>query len=392
MDRTRLLSPALAVAVSLIASGSMMACSSPEPEKAEPVALVKVYEVARKATGQQRRISGKVESPDRSTLSFGVAGRIEEIPVEQGQVVVRGEILARLDQQPLKIALQNALANVSTARANFLDAQTNLKRFEELTASGVSTAAELDGARVRLATSEGDLQVAQGNLAKAELDLERSVLVAPYAGSIVSIEVDDFQEVAPSNPVIVLQSEQSLGVDIRMPETLIQQIRYGQIVEVAFPSIEGLTMRGEVATIGVESETGNAFPVRVLLREQHEQLRPGMTASVTFLFDDYLSEREAYLIPISAVAIDAGMLSANDQLDPESRLAPVFVLNTETSQLELRRLVVGDLRGNEFEVFEGLQEGDLVVSAGVAFAREGMKAVRWEPDTGAAYETPAGDS
>ncbi len=367
-------------------------CSSDEPEPTPAITRVKVFEVGKKASGQQRRISGKVESPDRSTLSFGVSGRIEEVPVEQGQVVVRGEMLARLDQGPLRIAMQNALANVSAARANYLDAQTNVKRFEQLSASGVSTDAELDSAKVRLATSEGELQIAQGNLASVELDLERSVMIAPYSGSIVSIDVDDFQEVGPSTPVVVLQSDQSLGVDIRVPETLIQQIRYGQIVEVSFPSIEGLQLRGEVSTIGADSETGNAFPVRVLLREQSDQLRSGMTASVIFLFDDYLNERDAFLIPISAVAIDAGMLTQSDLRNPETRRAPVFVLDTESGRLELRRLVVGDLRGNEVEVFEGLSEGDLVVSAGVAFSREGMEAVRWEPQTGAAYETPSGDN
>jgi RND family efflux transporter MFP subunit len=371
---------------------SLGGCAQEEPDVTPAVARVKVFEVGKQTRGQKRHISGKVKSPDRSTLSFGVGGRIEEISVEQGEFVDGDALLARLDQEPLQISLQIARANVSAARANFLDAQTNLKRFEELEANGVSSEAEVDTAKVKVAASEGELQLAEGNLENAQLDLERSVMKTPYSGSIVTIDVDDFQEVGPTTPVIVLQSDQSLGIDIRVPETIIQQLSYGQVVEIDFPSIPGLQLQGEVSTIGAESETGNAFPVRILLTETDERVRAGMTAGATFWFDDYLEDRFAYLIPLSAVAVDAGMLTRPENMNLESREAPVFVLNTETGKLELRRLVVGDLLGNEVEVFEGLNEGDLVVSAGVAFAREGMEAQRWMPETGAAYETPSGDN
>jgi len=377
--------------VTLILASAVPGCGDQAETSEAPIPRVKVFEVGKKTTGQSRRISGKVESPDRSTLSFGVSGRLDEIAVEEGQVVVRGELLARLDEQPLQIALQNARASLSTARANFLDAQTNLKRIEQLTASGVSTDAELDSAKVRVAQSEGELQLAQGALAQAELDFERSQLTAPYSGSVVSIEVDDFQEVSPSTTVVVLQSDESLGVNIRVPETLIQDLDYGQIVSVRFPSLEGVTLKGMVSTIGAESETGNAFPVTVLLTETNDQLRAGMTASVTFLLDAYLGDRIVYLIPISAIAVDAGLLRGSDR-PQDKKEAPVFILNTETNTLGLRSLIVGDLRGNEVEVFEGLEAGELVVSAGVAFARDGMSALRWAPETGASYVVPGGDN
>jgi RND family efflux transporter MFP subunit len=368
---------------------TLLGCSEQTASVSPPVARVKVFEVGKKATGQSRRISGKVESPDRSTLSFGVNGQLEEIAVEVGQSVVAGELLARLDDQPLEIALQNARANVTTSRANFLDAQSNVKRFEEMASGGATTVAELDSAKVKLAQAEGDLQLAQGALSQAELDFRRTSLLAPYSGAIISIGVDDFQEVSPSTTVVVLQSDESLGVNIRVPETLIQELDYGQIVTVSFPSLEGVTLPGTVSTIGSESETGNAFPVTVLLTQANDQLRAGMTASVTLSFDSYLDDRVAYLIPISSIAVDAGMMSSSE-LENSDKTAHVFVLNTQTNTLELRTLEVGNLQGNEVEVFAGLEPGELIVSAGVAFAREGMSALQWTPETGAAYENTGG--
>ena len=127
---------------------------------------------------------------------------------------------------------------------------------------------------------------------------------------------------------------------------------------------------------------GNAFPVTVRLTETESDLRPGMTASVTFNFRAYLGERVAYLIPLSAIAIEAG-LRASGKPPPTSvssrNEAPVFVYDSAAGEVRLRQVVVGDLRGNEIEVYEGLQPGDQVVSAGVAFLRHRMAAQVWTP-------------
>ena len=101
-----------------------------------------------------------------------------------------------------------------------------------------------------------------------------------------------------------------LAIEVSVPETLIREVDFGQVVQVAFPSLEGVTVSGLVTVIGAEAEAGNAFPVTVRLSASEADLRPGMTASVTFNFNAYLGGRTAYLIPLSAIAIDAGLLSA----------------------------------------------------------------------------------
>lgn len=374
------------IGAAVLALSFTAGCRDSAEPSPPPIARVRVYEVSKQATGQSRRLSGKVESPDRSTLSFGVGGRLSEIVCEVGQAVVRGEILAQLDDEPLRITLENARASLTSSRANQLDALSRLSISKKLFAEGAASQPELDTATVALAQADGNLQSAMGTLAQAELDFGRTKLVAPYSGTVVSLEVDDFQEVSPSSTVVVLQSDQSLEVRIRVPETFIRDVDFGQVVQVAFPSLEGVTLQGTVVTIGAESETGNAFPVAVRLAETEEDLRAGITASVTFLFDDYLTDQSAYLVPFSAIAIDETLFAAiksGATADARRNQASVYVLNTETGFLELRPVTAGGLRDNEIEIFEGLNEGDLVVTAGVAFLHDGMPAKAWTPSSGA---------
>jgi multidrug efflux pump subunit AcrA (membrane-fusion protein) len=145
----------------------------------------------------------------------------------------------------------------------------------------------------------------------------------------------------------------------------------------------GISVSGVITTIAAEAEEGNAFPVTVSLVDNRADLRPGMTASVTFNFTAHLQGRDAFLIPLSAIAIDAALRKSDEYPRNEAaptENAPIFILDTQKGQIQERKVLVGDLRGNELEVYEGLSPGELVVTAGVAFLRDGMKAEPWKPE------------
>jgi RND family efflux transporter MFP subunit len=333
---------------------------------------VKVFVVGKQATGQSRRISGKVDAAERSTLSFGVNGRVLEIIAVKGQTISKGQLLARLDDEPFRLKLADARTRLNTARATLVEANAMFDRIDNLVKRRAATQKDLDAATRKLATADGDVRSAQSALAQAELDLARTRLTAPFAGQVVDVPVDPFQEVAASEAVVALQVAGALEVNVLVPETLIRDVDYGQAVQVTFPTLSGVKVPGLVTKIGAEAEAGNAFAVTVILQESDTDLRSGMTASVTFNFNAYLGERTAFLIPLSAIAIEAGLRSSREssaETESSGNRAPVFVFDPASGKIQLQELVVGDLRGNEIEVYEGLQPGDQVVSAGVAFLR-----------------------
>lgn len=360
---------------------ALWGCSDPPPAE-EVTPSVKVFVVGKQATGQSRRISGKVDAAERSTLSFGVNGRVLEIIAVKGQTISKGQLLARLDDEPFRLKLAQARTRLTTARATLVEAQAMFDRIDNLVKRQAATQKDLDAATRKVATADGDVRSAQSALAQAELDLARTRLKAPFAGQVVDVPVDPFQEVAASEAVVALQVAGALEVNVLVPETLIRDVDYGQAVQVTFPTLPGVKVPGLVTKIGAEAEAGNAFAVTVILQESDTDLRSGMTASVTFNFNAYLGERTAFLIPLSAIAIEAGLRSSREssaETESSGNRAPVFVFDPASGKIQLRELVVGDLRGNEIEVYEGLQPGDQVVSAGVAFLRDGMQVRVWAP-------------
>ena len=351
----------------------LVGCNDSSEIQEETIPRVKVYTVGKQATGQARRLSGKVQAADKSTLSFGISGKVVEIIVKTGQTVVKGQLLAKLDEKPFQLTLQEVRANLNSARAELEKAKGAYNRTATLFKEEAASQKDFDSATALLATANGKLEAAKSALDQAELDFQRTKLTAPYSGKVVDVPIDAFQEIAASGEAVILQSDEALEIDVRVPETLIREVDYGKVVQASFPTIKDLVVPGVVTSVGAETEAGNAFPVTITLSDSTSDLRPGMTASVTFNFRSYLEGRSAFLIPLSAIAIEAGLTSAGSsksQKDETKNEAPVYVFNSEKKVVELRKLLVGDLRGNEIEVFEGLKSGDQVVSAGIAFIRE----------------------
>ena len=366
-----------------LAAVGVLGCSEAENVD-EPTPRVKVFTVGEKATGQSRRISGQVKAADRSELGFGVSGRVAKVIVSKGQVVTKGQLLATLDDEPFQLRVDEARAKLGNARAMRVDAKTVYDRQKSLLEQTAASKRDFDAATAALATATGDVDAAKKQLGQAEFDLSRTRLKAPFAGRMVEMPLDPFQEVSANDTAAIIQTEGIKEVDVLVPETLIRELDYGQAVQVTFPTLEGVTVEGVVTLIGAEAGVGNAFPVTIRLAPSEADLRPGMTASVTFNFAGYLDGKTAYLIPLSAIAIDAGLNENRaSHGDKPGKLAPVFLFDPETKKVVTRKVRVGDLRGNQVEVFEGLEPGDLVVSAGLPFIREGMAAEVWTPRQGA---------
>jgi multidrug efflux pump subunit AcrA (membrane-fusion protein) len=164
--------------------------------------------------------------------------------------------------------------------------------------------------------------------------------------------------------------ESGLRVEVQMPETLIAQIEQGDAATVAFPSIgdaridvEGRTFAAIVSEVGTRAGVGNAFPVRADLVEPPPGLRPGMTAEVTFSVarDTGVADLEGFLVPVAAVVAEA-----------DDRYS-AFVFDEATSTVRRTPIRSGGVQGNLIAILEGLEEGDIIATAGVPFLRDGQE-------------------
>ncbi len=358
-------------------------CGRETPPLEEVTPRVKYFTVGEQATGQSRRISGRVMAADTSVLSFGVSGTIEDVLVKTGDAVSEGQVLARLDTQTLQLAVEQSRAELNIARARAVEAQQAYERTQSLFDNRAASNAELEATTAEYASARENVRAAQTQLERQQRDLQRAELTAPFPGRVAERAIDPFQEIGANSEAIVLQTNNALKVEVSVPETLIREVDYGQIVQVSFPTQAETELTGIVDKISARAESGNAFPVSVLLANNNADLRPGMTASVTFNFDAYLEDRTSFLIPLSALAIEAGVVRQfrSAEIEPNDNVAPVMVISDDGT-LELRQVTIGELRGNQLEVYAGLEGGENIVSAGVSFLREGMQVELWSPESG----------
>ena len=359
--------PALGLTAALLVP--LLGCRSEVPPPDLPPRAIQWERVSGSLAGEERVISGIVTSIDETRLAFEVNGTVQSVEVDLGDVVAKDQVLARLDPEPLELTVRDAEAAVAEARSLREHARATLARYEE--AASAVARQEIDRARAVRDSRESQFEAAQARLNLARRDLRLSELTAPFAGAISSRQIDPAQRVAAGETAFELDSAESgLRVEVQMPETLIDRIGQGDAVQVRFPSFydPGLDPAEQnypavVADVGSRAGAANAFPVRADLSDRPAGVRPGMTAEVSFSLPRDAESVETYrgfMVPIAAVLPDAGNEFA------------VFVFEDDSSSVSKRRILTGGIGGNRVAVLDGLEEGDIIATAGVSFLRDGQ--------------------
>ncbi|MGF1508714.1 MAG: efflux RND transporter periplasmic adaptor subunit [Myxococcota bacterium] len=356
---------------------AMQGCSEPATAPQNAVPRVKVCPVGERASSLEHEFSGEVVAATTSPLSFGVSGTIRAMYASAGRAVAKDEVLAVLDQEPFRLAVARARSQLGSARAMVDQARQAYRRAQQLVeVQGVSQA-EVEAALATLKTAQAALDGYQSALRKAERDFGLTKLLAPFEGQIAEQTADVFQEVGAAETIYVLQASGAVNVKLLVPESLLPRLDYGQAVRVEFPSKPELSLVGSIYLLGAKSDSGRAFPVEVRLEDDGSELRPGMTARVTLSTDLDGEGRDNFVLPLTALAPEHA-LSTSEQ--PAEGEVPVFVFDPSSSTLKARTISVRGLRGSRLVVRKGLEEGELVVCAGVPFLRDGMTVEIWSPE------------
>jgi multidrug efflux system membrane fusion protein len=350
----------------------VVACGAEPPPPELPPRAIKWERISGELAHEQRVISGIVTAIDDTVLAFQVGGTVETVEVDLGQAVEVGQVLVRLDKEPFELVVRDAEAELANAVALRESARADHERQIVLFREQVASRQELERATARRDSRDSQVAAATARLNLARRDLRRSVLLAPFSGSISVRQVEPAMEVAGGQVVLEMDSEESgLRVEVQMPETLIARVRQGDEVRVGFPSIgdarsqdEPLRVTAIVSDVGTRAGVGNAFPVRANLTDPPAGLRPGMTAEVFFSLlrgDIATSQAQGVMIPMAAA-----LAEADDRFS-------VFVFDRETSSVKKRPIRTGGVSDNDIAVLEGIEDGEIIATAGVSFLRDGQK-------------------
>jgi len=283
---------------------------------------------------------GSLLSDETVMLRPEISGRIREIPFHEGQPVQQGQVLLRLDDQIARAELLQASANLSLA-------QSQNARAANLQAEGFISKQARDEAASKL-----KIEQAAVSLARARLDKTR--IVAPFAGVIGLRNVSVGDYVNAGQDLVQMASIDPLKLDFRIPEQYLTRVRVGQLLDVRFDALPGELRVGEVYAISPLIDAGGrSILVRARVGNDDGVLRPGMFARVRLLFarEDVLAVPETALTPAGQVQ---------------------YVYRLRDGHAWRVDVQIGERRGGMVEVQHGLEEGDRVVVAGLQrLARRG---------------------
>lgn len=337
------------------------ACSKPPPPVVEEVSRpAKLFTVDAEGAANLRSFPGEVRATDEANLAFRVSGELVEFPATRGKRVKQDELLARLDPANYQAALNEAQAQYDLSKAQF-------DRVAELVDRQLVSRSEYDQRQARMKVQQSDLTRARNNL-------DYTSISAPFDGVIARILSDNHESVAAGQVVMVLQTGEMIDITVAIPESIIAHVERTEVnrapkpVQVRFDSVGDETYeaqykehetRADPATLTYKVTFSLAIPEGI-------NVLPGMSATVIANLSELLSgERDGKLVPIEAV-----FSAEEDPLDAQDKY--VWLVDPQSMRAKRQAVRVGQLTGANIVLKQGLDEGDMIIAAGVNAVQEGM--------------------
>ena len=355
----------ISISLALLA---LVACGDDRQAAPEPASRpVKVFVVEGSEVDAVRSFPGKVDASQRAELAFRVGGQLQELPVKEGDLVKKGQVLARLDPTDYKLILEDR-------QARFDNTERNFKRAKDLVADGNISRLDFD-------RMEAEFRSATAALSQARKDLEYTVMTAPFRGRIAQRDVENFEEVLAKQTVMWLQNIDQLDISINLPESVVRSVRGGvQKTGVGGPGHTNPAVRATAQFEGRTDQTFELTPKEVATKAdpQTQTFRatftmaaptnftvlPGMTATVLMDLSELVTMESVKWVPARAVQADSG-------LEPR-----VWVLDPTTMTVSAREVAIGRMSGSMIEIVDGLSGGEEIVAVGAPYLAQGMKVTR----------------
>ena len=330
------------VAVAVIMTAGCGNTSSKKTETVEVTVAdptVSVAQVFVREVPQEAVYTSTVQAYVKNNIAPQMAGRITKINVEIGDFVKEGQILAEIDK-----------AQLLQAQLQLQNQEVELQRLKSLYEEG------------GLSQSDYDAIQMQYNVLKTQVDnlIENTTLRSPINGVVTARNYDVGDMYAMSMPVFTVEQIVPVKLLVGVSETDYSKVKKGDSVVVTADAIPGKTFYGKVNRIypTVDPAT-RTFTVEVKIDNNYKTLRPGMFVRATVNF----GTNNNVVIPDVAVVKQQG-----------SGERFVYVLNADNT-VTYKKVVLGRRMGAEYEVLEGLEDGDRIVIGGQIRLKDGVKVI-----------------
>lgn len=305
---------------------------------------------------------GTVEAGRKLIMSFRVSGRLIELPIKEGENVKKGQLIAKLDPKDYQIALKKVQAQFDKAEADY-------KRYQSLYERNAVPKADLD-----LYRSQRD--VAKSVLDEAKTNLSYTILRAPFGGRIGNRYVENYMDVQAQQKIADINDNSTMEIKVDFPENLLlsiksysEQLKIEHFAEFETEDIKSYPLKLKEVASRADPQTQTFKVTFEMPHPEDITLLPGMTARVRTLVR--LKDNAEMDIPITvpAIAVVGDPGSGNF----------VWYVNKEKLTVHRKTVKVGEMSGSaDINILEGLQGGEIIVTAGLSQLEEGMKVRFWD--------------
>lgn len=306
---------------------------------------------ARKESWQPRiEAVGSLNAVQGVDVSAEVPGVVKEILFKSGDDVEQGALLVQLDDAADQ-------AELPGLRARLKQAQQNLERTRKVVEEGLAAQEALDAA-------QSEYDQARSTLRAREVTVEKKAIRAPFAGKLGIRRVNVGEYLQPGTAIVTLQSLDPLYVDFTLPQKQLGSVETGQALEISSDAFPDTAFTGRITAVSPKVDPASRnFSIQGEIRNPDGRLRPGMFTAIRVVTGKPV---EHTTVPRTAISYS---------LYGDS----VFVLekaeNAETPVAKERFVKTGDERNGHVAILEGIEAGEMIVTAGQLKLQDGARVV-----------------
>ena len=311
-------------------------------------ALVEVLTLSDTLFNHYLEIQGNVNTKENILVQPEFSGTLSTLTVKAGDRVVKGQILARVDDAGISQQLASLENQYALAKTTF-ERQKNLwdKKI---------------GSEIQFLQAQAQMVSAQKGVAQIKAQLAKTVIRAPFSGTIDEVFVEKGQVVAPSMQGLMrIVNLGNMYVSTTVPETYIGKLKQGIEVDVFLASL-GKTYKGKVRQIGNFINPNNrSFGIEVSVPNPENLLRPNQVAKLKII--DYINKK-AIVVPTNVI-----------QEDAEGNKFVFTAVNATENTATAKKIIVklGQSSDNVTEIVSGLSAKDKIVTEGANTISDGMQ-------------------
>jgi RND family efflux transporter MFP subunit len=335
----------------------LAACGPAEEARAPEARPVRSVTVTKREAGETVALTGRIAAQDVAALGFRIAGRVMERPVNVGDRVKAGQVIARLEPQNETNAVRSAQAGLAAAQAQLTQARNHFERQETLLAQGWTTRALFDQAQKERDTAQARVDDADAQLKTADDLLGFTVLEADAAGVVTATGAEPGEVVQAGQPVVRLARQGGRDAVFEVPAQVLRMAPAHVAIAVSLSDDPAIKAAGRVREVAPEADpVTRTFEVKVGLDDPPDAMRLGATVTGRLRTDAQL----VIEIPASALTKALGKPA-------------VWVVDPTSTIVALRNVDVGRFDPGKVTVVGGLDVGEIVVTAGVQSLHPGQK-------------------